>query len=356
MTLVDFGHLSARLMYISILSSKPKKKNGQFVTSEFAPLYFHLLFDNLKHIKNNYQGDVVICLDGNGSWRKREYPLYKANRVKDSEKDEINWDEWYSYVNEVIEVIKNYFPFKTIGVKDAEADDIIAVLAKEYSSSEEIIVYSEDKDFFQLLDIKGVKQYRPISKQWVKMTNQEVQEYKIKHSLLGDSVDNIPRIVDETEFSEAFKTYLRQNEIFETNVLNFLNMKISKKLIEEYQVFKKITNGKKKGQFSDIKDIYKTVMFGDKAVKNFMDDLELNLQRNNLYTINYNRNKKLILFENIPSDISEDILDTFIKSEKKFNSTKILEFFNKYLLREQVKNASVFFDTRNAESDLTFDW
>jgi hypothetical protein len=344
-------------MYTAVLSAKPKKKNGKFITQDFVPLYYHLIFEQLKYIKKTFKDkDVVICLDGNGSWRKDFYPEYKANRIKDpsNDKDEINWEEWYSAVNEIIEVLKDFFPFKVLGVKKAEADDIIAILAKEMSLKEEVIIFSEDKDFHQLIS-PGVRQYRPISKKWIQMTPEQVEEFKIHHALLGDSIDNIPRVVDQTEFTEAFKEFLRNNDIFEEDVFAFKQMSISEKLFDEFNIYKKIKSGHNKGKFSETKDIYKTVMFGEKAVLKFADNLEVNLAKNPLYGLNYERNKNLILFEYIPKNIQDNVLTAYGSLSVSFNAPKILEFFNKYMLREQVKDASVFFQGE-PDSEVDFGW
>lgn len=355
--LVDMGHLCARLMYVSILSGKPKKVNGKFVTDQFKPLFYHLMFENLKYIKKNHKGhEAIICLDGYGSWRKDVYPDYKGNRVKDpnNDKDEINWEEWYACTNELITEIKENFPFKVIGVKKAEADDIIAVLAKNLSEKEEVIIYSEDKDFHQLIG-KNIRQYRPISKKWINLTEEEVEKFKIEHTLIGDAVDNIPRIVDETEFTPTFLEFLRRNEIYEEDVYKFKQMTISKKLFEEFNVYKRFKSGKNKGKETEIKDIYKTVMFGEKALLKFMEDLDLNLKKNPLYIENYNRNKELILFDYIPSNIEEDILKEYSEVKSTVNGQKIIAFFNKYMLKEQAKDANIFFQGET-ESDIDFGW
>jgi 5'-3' exonuclease len=360
--LIDFGHLSSRLLYVSILTAKPKKLNGKWITSQFSGIYLHLMFEQLKYIKKSFKNaEIIICLDGYGSWRKDTYTDYKANRIKDpnNDKDEINWEEWYAVVNELVDVLREYFPFKVVGVKKAEADDIIAVLTDEFKVNDEVVIFSEDKDFHQLI-ATNVKQWKPISKKWVTITPKEVEEFKIQHTVIGDAIDNIPRIVDNTEFTETFKSFLRQNDIFEDDVYKFLQLTISKEMLENFNVYKKIKSGKNKGKDSETKDIYKTIMFGEKALLKFTEDLENNLKLNPLYKINYERNKQLILFENIPSEIRENILSEFSTLEAKYDANGILGFFKKYLLTNQIKEASLFYQgvsvNSSPEQEIDFGW
>lgn len=277
--LVDFGHLSSRMIHTAIYLAKPKKTDGKYNTEEFKSMIYHMILNSLRFAKKSYKADeVIILLDGFGSWRKDVYPEYKGNRDK-SESD-INWVEVYEALNELTEVMQNDFPFKVIGKRKTEADDSIAILAKELHTTHNIMILSEDKDFFQLLKYSNVKQYRPIKKEYVKLTVEEAERYALLHRCLGDAVDNIPNIKSRTAFSPIFLSYLKENEIYTESVPEFLALSISDKLIDDFKVYKKITAGKKKGQFSEIKDIYKTVPFGEKGALKFIDNLEDNLNDN----------------------------------------------------------------------------
>jgi len=340
--LVDFGHLSSRMVHTAIHLSKPSKKDGKYVTADFQSMLFHMVLNSLRFSMKRFKSDeVVIFLDGFGSWRKDVYPEYKGNRDK-SESD-INWETLYVVLNELTDTMKEAFPFKVIGLDKTEADDGIAVIAKEYSPIYNVTILSEDKDFFQLLKHRGVKQYRPIKKDFVSMTPEEAEDYAILHRCLGDAVDNIPNIKSRTAFSPTFISYLKENEIYTTSVPEFLKLSISEKLMSDFTVFKKITAGKKKGQMSDIKDIYKTVPFGEKGALKFVQDLEVNLSENVMYRKNYDLNYILTSFDAIPDYIYNPVVKDFKEQTIQFNAKKINDFLLKYSLGELFANASDFY-------------
>lgn len=86
----------------------------------------------------------------------------------------------------------------------------------------------------------------------VYLTRKELEEWNLLHRCLGDAVDNIPNIKSRTAFSPTFLSYLKENEIYTEKVQDFLNLSISAKIMEDYTVYKKITAGKKKGQYNEI--------------------------------------------------------------------------------------------------------
>lgn len=350
--LSDFGNISSRMLHSAISLAKPKKTKGVYNTSEFASIAFHLILTSLKYTKKKFRADeLIIALDGNGSWRKRVYPHYKGNRVKSTE---INWDEWYLYLNELIKAIDEYFPFKVIGVTDAEADDIIGVIAREYSPHAKIIVDSPDKDFLQLLRLPNVELHDPMTKTFRTMSPSELDAWELEHVLIGDKIDNVPSVVADTEFSDAFKSYLRTNEVYSDSVYDFEKLTIAEKLYTEYDVQTIVKSGKLKGQKSGILDVFKTKGFGPVACEKFIEDLETNLDSHPLYRRNYERNKTLVLFENIPEDIYNNVLEAYKQSTVHYSTKGINDFLMKYHLAELLKNVSDFY-VRGEESTSSLD-
>ena len=46
-------------------------------------LCLHTMFSMIKKACDKFSPDCVIaCRDGNGTWRKGAYPMYKANRIE----------------------------------------------------------------------------------------------------------------------------------------------------------------------------------------------------------------------------------------------------------------------------------
>ena len=111
-----------------------------------------------RHIYDSGMGGLVICCDSAKNWRKDSFPEYKANRKKKREDDTTDWKSLFQFLDEMIEDLRNYFPYKVMRVERAEADDIIAVL-NEYVATNPTLIISSDKDFIQLLKYEGVQQW-----------------------------------------------------------------------------------------------------------------------------------------------------------------------------------------------------
>jgi len=156
----------------------------------------HMVLNSLRIHKMKFSdeyGEMVIACDDKNYWRKRVYPYYKANRKKDREASELDWNAIFESLNKIREELKEYFPYKVIQVEHAEADDIIATLVKEYHAKEKILILSGDKDFSQLQKYPNVKQYSPITKKLIVCTNPEL--FLKEHIMRGDSGDGIPNFL-----------------------------------------------------------------------------------------------------------------------------------------------------------------
>lgn len=355
MILVDFSNLSMRCMFISVLQSKKNGyannfNNGKLDLSCYKNFFLHLLFSNLSSIKKeftkDYGSEIVLAIDDRYSWRKDIYPLYKGNRKEGRDKSEIDFEQYYPFLESIIEVINTSFPFKVVRSSKAEADDIIAVLAKNTTSK--TLVLSEDKDFKQLLKYSHVSMYRPIQKEYVRLTKKELTNWRAQHILGGDSGDNVPTIKFETEFSPNFIKYLRENNIFETDVFNFNKLSISKKLYEEYNILDK------KGE----KDIFKPARFGEKGILDFTKNLKNNLKEKRIFWENYKRNRELVIFDKIPLNMQNSIIDSYNNSTILYNPLKIKSFFDTNELRYLSNNVQDFYNNENKITvhEGMFDW
>ena len=113
----------------------------------------HMVLNSLrsynKQFKSKY-GKIIICCDSKSYWRREFFPFYKANRKKDRDKSGLDWNLIFLTLNKVRDELKENFPYKTIEVDGAEADDIIGVLAARLSKHEDVLILSSDKDFGQL--------------------------------------------------------------------------------------------------------------------------------------------------------------------------------------------------------------
>lgn len=168
-----------------------------------------MLISVFNQIEPNY---VVAAMDSEEpTFRVEDFTGYKAHR-KPME------DDLAQQIPRVIEIL-DAFGLKKIMVNGYEADDVIGTVVEDYKDDFEIIVVSNDRDLWQLVD-ENVKIMVPKRKGQVKWIGpQEVREkmgfepeklvdYK---ALKGDSSDNIPGVygigkVTAKKLLDEFKT------------------------------------------------------------------------------------------------------------------------------------------------------
>lgn len=142
-------------------------------------------------------GQMVICNDGSNYWRKKFFPYYKQNRRKQQEAKKDEWTEVYKVLDKIRDEVKDYFPYPSVRVHGAEADDVIYVLTKAYYQTEPILILSNDKDFQQLQIFPNVKQYSPWTKEFVACP--DPRQFLFEQIIGGDSSDGIPNILSDDD-------------------------------------------------------------------------------------------------------------------------------------------------------------
>jgi hypothetical protein len=173
----------------------------------------HMTLNSIRANKVKFSaeyGELIICADSKHSWRKDVFPYYKANRSEDRSKSELNWSQIFSALNNIRDELKEYFPYRVIQVEHAEADDIIGVLAKEYSHSQNVLILSGDKDFQQLQKYPNIKQYSPTLKKYLKCENSE--KFLKEHIIRGDRGDGVPNFLSA---DDSLVLKIRQKSISE---------------------------------------------------------------------------------------------------------------------------------------------
>lgn len=154
----------------------------------------------MNYITNKMNFDrSIICWDITGSYYRRKlFPLYKKHR---------KYKDMQDYFKE-LDSARKYFEIFGINqgiAKGIEADDLIGYLSKEFSRHDnEVVVISDDKDFYQIVS-KKVKLYRPIIDQIINKAF-IVGEFGMKPYLLpkikaltGEDTDFIPGCCDVDE-------------------------------------------------------------------------------------------------------------------------------------------------------------
>ena len=245
MILIDGSHA----LYRTLAMNKDKvAEQPEFITH----LFINQILSFTTKLGGSKQNRVVVCFD-NASWRKQYYienkpkdygkETYKGHRVKD---ESIDWDKIFSLVNQVSEALKLYSDFDIMSVKEAEADDIIAILAKEYGKKETIWIVSSDKDFIQLQQPPRINIYDPLKQQF--KPSIDIELFKQIHIMIGDKSDNIKAIKERlgektaaklvTELPILLQTSptIRERYEFNKNLIDFdyIPEYISKRILTEY--------------------------------------------------------------------------------------------------------------------------
>lgn len=158
----------------------------------------HLILNSiLQAVKNHRKqyGDVIIACDTGTSWRKVAFEYYKGNRSATRDTFAIDWKSFFKFFGELIEEIKEHFPYIVINIPHAEGDDVIGTMVRWYQYNqvfEEILIISGDKDFKQLHN-ERTRQFSPILRKFIGTTD-PVLELK-QHIIKGDTGDGVPNIL-----------------------------------------------------------------------------------------------------------------------------------------------------------------
>lgn len=150
----------------------------------------------LKIIRMTLPTHVVVVFDGEcSSERSALDKNYKANRTDYTQMPEA--DTPFSQLPDIFAAL-DYLGIRYRETTDCEADDWIAGFAKAYGDAMEVVIVSQDSDFYQLITPRvQVLRYR--GKQtaiWGPEMLQEKlgiqpQQYAAFKSLTGDNADNI---------------------------------------------------------------------------------------------------------------------------------------------------------------------
>lgn len=110
-------------------------------------------FRTLIPLKKRFPSEKFeIAWDSDGGWRKEANPQYKANRVR---------SESISDQLEDLKALSGLFGIKQHQYPGEEADDVIAYLCGIYRDEGICYIYSNDKDFLQLVEDGRVHVIRP---------------------------------------------------------------------------------------------------------------------------------------------------------------------------------------------------
>jgi len=280
MILVDYSQVSLA----AILTFQRELKGNE---AEVINLIRHVTLSTIKSFKKKYgkeYGEVVICCDGRKYWRRDFFEYYKAGRKKARENSDLDWTLIFDTLSDMRDDLIEHFPYRVIHVDRAEADDIIAVMAKWTQTNalvqqglmedpQKVLILSSDGDFFQLQKFDNVSQWSPMQKKYIKVTKKELHEKIITH-IVKASDDGIPNILSK---DDVFVKGERQKSVSQKRLDEFLEI-------------------------------------GFAACKN---DEERR---------NWHRNQTLVDFEFIPEDLSKEIINAYLNNKPKGDRMSVMNY------------------------------
>ena len=251
----------------------------------------HMVLNALRSYKQKFgdeYGEMIIACDNRNYWRKQVFPYYKANRKKNIENSELNWQSIFECMGKIKAELKEYFPYRVIDIESAEADDIIATLVKEHSdfNPEDILILSGDKDFIQLHVHDNVRQYDPVRKKFITHTNPKL--YLLEHILRGDAGDGVPNVLSA---DDTFVVGSRQKPLTQKKI--------------------------------------------DAILQSGQENLDETTRRN------YHRNRQLIDLSYVPEDISKKVMESYEAQTSK-GRDKMFNYFIANKLRNLMENINEF--------------
>ena len=211
--------------------------SGFLINAVYASIL--LLVNKFKGSSDN---EVILALDAKPSWRHDFYvknskdlaeyknQTYKGDRKKS---DEFDWGKIFVAFDEGMKVDLS------------EADDIVAILARNCPEHEDVFVCSSDKDFHQL-QRKNIHIYDPMKK--IIIPPIDIERHQQLHFILGGD-DNIKQIkkgvgikTAEKILDEGLDLYLQTNpemrKRYEFNQkmidFDFIPKEVEKSIISSY--------------------------------------------------------------------------------------------------------------------------
>lgn len=182
--LVDFNNVAMMKIFnneVNITTENPDYDMWKF-------LVFETIYDYIYKFKGI--SEVILAKDAPNTWRKDCFSRYKEKRLEKKKDDNIDWNAFYSVMNEFFIELSLFFPFKCIEVKKCEGDDLIGILSRKIRN--QVIILSSDGDFKQLIT-NDVKLYSLRRQEYLECEN--TVDFVFKSALIGQTKDGIFSVI-----------------------------------------------------------------------------------------------------------------------------------------------------------------
>lgn len=237
---IDKYHKDSHMNEIHCSCGSPWDEVKDKCYGEMYSLVFSF-FRSLRAVIEQFKPNkCFFVLDGNPKFRYEIFPEYKANRfVKTgsaeyipSKEDIIKIEkrEQFNLEKEIIINLIKLLPITTCIAYDYEADDLVGTLC-ELMKDEELIVFTNDSDYIQLLQrgYESIKIYSPIKKDFMEAP---IYHYVGWKTLAGDKTDNIPKILTPKKALDTINNPSKLQAFLNASQENAFLFKRNRSLIE----------------------------------------------------------------------------------------------------------------------------
>lgn len=226
------------------MPNKIKTDNGEYV--EAVICFVGILRKVIDMVTPDF---LCVIFDGENTLERKNVDNdYKSNRTDFTDADEA--DNPFAQLDKIKEIL-NLFNIYNFETTDCEADDYIAGLIKEYDNQLHTIIFSPDKDFYQLIsNTTNVFHYRGKKSELIdpesfkSKFNFEPQFFADYLSLIGDKADNISGVkgigkITATKLIAEFSTInnlFKNIDKIENNKLKELIVNNKEKILKNYEI------------------------------------------------------------------------------------------------------------------------
>jgi 5'-3' exonuclease len=196
---------------------------------EYMDCYNSSFFNQLVKITKKFnirEDEIIFARDGSSEdiYRKHIYDGYKATR------DYSNFNGKLVFKHTYENLLPKYSKSTVLRYPKLEADDIVAIITKHFSSKYNILIVTNDNDYLQLFKYP----VQIINLKLDDLSKRITLDYRyslMTKIILGDKSDNIPKV-----FPRCGEKRLRQ--YYDNEELLFEDLKLDKKYATQYKINK----------------------------------------------------------------------------------------------------------------------
>lgn len=223
-------------------------KTNKIFIEKYEKMYLDSIIKLIKK-KNFENSDIIFCMDSpkEDLWRTQIQSEYKGDRIDLSLKYNFKPTFEYTYNDMIPKFITQNKNIYSLRVEKMEADDLIAIITmhmKDKNPNKNVYIVSGDEDFLQLGRNNVIFVNYKIKKPFI-LTEEQANESLRNKFINGDTSDCIPSIFPKgkrVNKKEMLNSVEKLNEYLDKNPDSKKQYEINKKMIDFKNIPKKYFN------------------------------------------------------------------------------------------------------------------